>query len=93
MNTSSELPVFSVWLKRTVVLGLVLVAACTTIEEPPRVIQDTPGSPAVRQAPSRRDQPVPRFDPRALQGSGAVSYTHPTLPTILRVSISVVSGS
>ncbi|MEY4862953.1 MAG: hypothetical protein RLZ51_1048 [Pseudomonadota bacterium] len=73
MNMSSGLSVFSVWLKRTVVLGLVLVAACTTIEEPPRVIQDTPGSPAVRQAPSRRDQPVPRFDPRALQGSGVAA--------------------
>lgn len=32
---------------------LMLVSACTTVEEPPRVVQDTPGSPAVRPSPRR----------------------------------------
>jgi len=35
-------------------MALLLGAACTTVEEPPRVIQDAPGSPAVRPA-LRRD--------------------------------------
>lgn len=48
-----------------------LACACTTVEEAPRVVQDTPGSPAVRPASSQRGSaPAPaRFDPKAFQGT------------------------
>ena len=48
-----------------------LACACTTVEEAPRVVQDTPGSPAVRPASGQRGgAPAPaRFDPKAFQGT------------------------
>lgn len=57
-------------------VGLVwLACACTSIEEPPRVVQDTPGSPAVRSTSGQRGAATStqRFDPKAFQG--------PTTPT------------
>jgi len=45
---------------------VLLGAACTTVEEPPRVVQDTPGSPAVRPA-TRRDASPPAPAVRAFQ--------------------------
>ncbi|MFZ9407613.1 MAG: type IV pilus biogenesis/stability protein PilW [Burkholderiaceae bacterium] len=54
--------------------AMALLAACTTVEEPPRVIQDAPGSPAVRPAAASRRDPAPqRFDPRAFQAPGATA--------------------
>jgi len=51
-------------------LLLMLASACTTVEEPPRVVQDTPGSPAVRPAP-RRDSTAPAQPSRAFQAPGS----------------------
>lgn len=53
-------------------LFLILASACTTVEEPPRVVQDTPGSPAVRSAP-RRDTTSQAQAGRAFQSPAAVT--------------------
>lgn len=56
------------------------VAACTTVEEAPRVVQDAPGSAAVRSS-ARRDVPAsPRSDARAAVPVAGVATSAPAAP-------------
>ena len=63
------------WLGRLIVVCTAALVACTTVEEAPRVVNDAPGSPAVR--PARRDAPATPGRPEARPAAGGATVAPP----------------